>query len=321
MYGLNPFYNCPRSSSFDVKPTDQGMSNTIRQLTLGEFLFEIGITHWEENDFYVHHNRPQVTNPAIPYPFRLSHFTIAIVTDGALYPVINLEEYTVSRNHLMLFLPSHLMSPQKRLGDNFAVSGIMFRKEFLLEHIANTRFLQKFRFLEADAIPVLELTDDQVTILQHYFAIIGELSTRKTQPHWKDIVRNQIESLIYEVDAIYESGATQVQKRFSRKEELSHRFHNLLNRHFREQRSVSFYASELNVTAKYLSTAVKEVSGRTAGDAIDDIVVMEAKVLLKNTQLSIVEVSDQLHFNDQFFFSQYFKKRTGLSPSDYRNTP
>ena len=81
---------------------------------------------------------------------------------------------------------------------------------------------------------------------------------------------------------------------------------------------MAFYAGILHVTPKYLSKTVKEITGKTCGEMIDEMVVIEAKALLNDTSLTIGQVADELHFSDQFFFSKYFKKQTGISPFGYR---
>ncbi|GAA3990097.1 AraC family transcriptional regulator [Mucilaginibacter dorajii] len=294
------------------------MSRIIPQLTSAQFLSEMGISGWDEDDFFVLHDQlpPRYL---IQYPFRFNDYAIAIITEGSMYFSVNLQEYEAVKNTLVILTPTMLSSGMTTQSDDFNISGLLFRKEFLTESLADSQFLQKFRFLDANALPKVAIASNQIDNLLHYFSIIEQLAEKKEHPHRKKIIRNQIESFLYEVDAIYQPEAALIQGKFSRKDELNQRFHYMLALHFREQRSVSFYADQLHVTAKYLSETIKEISGKTAGELIEDMVVLEAKVLLKNSQLSIVQVADSLHFNDQFFFSQYFKKRTGVSPSDYRN--
>ena len=95
-------------------------------------------------------------------------------------------------------------------------------------------------------------------------------------------------------------------------------FVKLLSDSFREERSVIFYAEQLHVTPRYLSQTVKEVTGKSAGELIDEMVILEAKALLNDVSLTISQVADSLYFSDQFFFSKYFKRLTGLSPSEYK---
>ena len=72
------------------------------------------------------------------------------------------------------------------------------------------------------------------------------------------------------------------------------------------------------MTPKYLSLLVKNVSNRTAGEWIDNYVVLEAKALLSSSTLSNQEISDRLNFTNQSFFGKYFKQHVGISPTEYR---
>ena len=103
-----------------------------------------------------------------------------------------------------------------------------------------------------------------------------------------------------------------------RSEVLFNDFTALLQQHSKRERNVGFYAAQLNITPKYLSAVVKEVSGKTAARWIDESVILEAKTLLKYSGLSIQEIAYRLNFSTQSFFGKYFKQHTGFSPSRYK---
>ncbi len=104
----------------------------------------------------------------------------------------------------------------------------------------------------------------------------------------------------------------------SRKEELFKRFIDLVHAHGGSQRDVGFYATKLCITPRYLSVIVREVGDTTAKAIIDEFLILELKVALQSTDLSLKEIADQYHFPDQSFFGRYFKKHTGLSPKAFR---
>lgn len=91
-----------------------------------------------------------------------------------------------------------------------------------------------------------------------------------------------------------------------------------VGKHFKEERKVGFYADKLCLTAKHLSQVVKEVSGRTASDIIEDYVITEIKALLLSTNMTIQQISDYLNFPSQSVFGKYVKRITGISPKGYR---
>ena len=89
---------------------------------------------------------------------------------------------------------------------------------------------------------------------------------------------------------------------------------------YKIDRSVTFYANKLCLTPKHLSGVVKEVSGKTAGEWIDNFVILEARALLKSSEMSVQEIAEYLHFANQSFFGKYFKHYVGMSPKEYRRS-
>ena len=109
----------------------------------------------------------------------------------------------------------------------------------------------------------------------------------------------------------------ELRKPVGRKEQIFRDFLTLLEQHFTQERSISFYADRLCLTPKYLSTIVKEVSGKHGMQWIDDYVALEAKALLREGTMSVKQVSDKLNFPSQSMFGRFFKKMTGYSPKQY----
>jgi len=95
-------------------------------------------------------------------------------------------------------------------------------------------------------------------------------------------------------------------------------FQNLVERYFKEERAVSFYAAKLGLTANTFSKKIKQQFGKTPSKIIQDRVVLEAKKLIHLTNKSVKEVAGELNFQDEFYFSRYFKKTVGISPQQFR---
>ena len=99
---------------------------------------------------------------------------------------------------------------------------------------------------------------------------------------------------------------------------LVEKFLHLAQSYYKEQRGLEFYADKLCITPKHLSKIIKETTGKPANDWIDEHVALEAKALLKSTNMTISQISDELNFPSQSFFGKYFKRVTGMSPSEYK---
>jgi len=92
----------------------------------------------------------------------------------------------------------------------------------------------------------------------------------------------------------------------------------LVENHYKEHRGLEFYADKLFITPKHLSKVVKTTSGKPANEWIDEYVVLEAKALLKSTNMTVEQISNELNFPSQSFFGKYFKRVTGMSPREYK---
>lgn len=100
---------------------------------------------------------------------------------------------------------------------------------------------------------------------------------------------------------------------------LSPQFNNAVIEHYRHSREVGFYARMFHLSPKYFSTLIKQETGINAGEWIDHYVVLKAKELLERQRdLTIQQVADKMGFSEQASFSRFFKKQTGLSPTEYR---
>jgi len=106
-----------------------------------------------------------------------------------------------------------------------------------------------------------------------------------------------------------------------RTRELFDKFMDLLENRYRESRDVSFFASLLHITPKYLNTIVQRITTYNAKTVIDHYAVLQLKLTLRTSSLTVKEVAWQYHFSDVSFFCRYFKQHTGQTPQQFRKTP
>ncbi|MGN1236449.1 MAG: helix-turn-helix domain-containing protein [Bacteroidaceae bacterium] len=99
---------------------------------------------------------------------------------------------------------------------------------------------------------------------------------------------------------------------------LATRFVSLVINHFKKQHRLEYYAGLMCITPKYLSTIVKNVTGKTAGQWINHFIIKESKKLLADSNMSVAEITDALGFSNQSFFGKFFKHHTGKSPLAFR---
>ena len=104
----------------------------------------------------------------------------------------------------------------------------------------------------------------------------------------------------------------------NRKDQLFKKFINLVHTHCTTQRDVTFYAEQLCISTRYLSAITKQMGKESAKEIIDEFLMLELKVALQSSELSLKEIADKYRFPDQSFFGRFFKKHTGKSPKTFR---
>jgi AraC-like DNA-binding protein len=105
-----------------------------------------------------------------------------------------------------------------------------------------------------------------------------------------------------------------------KKDKLFDSFYRLILQHYKDSREVGFYAGKLCLTPKYLSSVIKKTTGKSAFEWINDYVILEAKSLLRTTNMTVQQISEELNFPNQSFFGKYFKRIVGVSPKEYRGS-
>ena len=253
------------------------------------------------------------------FPCRIDAFIIGVGTEGETSVSFNLHEFKLKKDSIFIFTPKNVLqvnSQQYFKADVIAISPDFMRRINI--DIKNMMPL----FLKFVENPALTLTPEESRSMRGMIAQI-ERETRGPETHFSfDIVSGLIAATIYKVgDIMYHYLAEHPEGQnnsHNRAEEYFKQFTHLLGEHFREERSVGFYARQLCITPKYLTTLIKRISGQSVSEWIDNYVILEAKTLLKYSTMSIQEIAYYLNFANQSFFGSYFKRNTGISPSQYK---
>lgn len=178
-------------------------------------------------------------------------------------------------------------------------------------------------------VPVIKLSDDEREGLVKHFDLIDytrRQSTsvpQSTSVYGRSIARCLMAAVIYRMIEIFSSRIDKEPGdplQNSRRLGYVHRFIKLVHQHHSRERSVGFYAERLFISPKYLSLIIKEHTGRSAAQIIDNFVILEAKNLLRFSGKNIQQVAYELNFPNQSSFGKYFKHLTGLSPSEYQRS-
>ncbi|GAA4322418.1 AraC family transcriptional regulator [Mucilaginibacter gynuensis] len=291
---------------------------SVQTHTIDQLLAPFGIND-PNKGLYIIYTDASETPPPIMYPFRSDHFAFFIITQGELEINVNLMAYQLTVGNALMLSPQ-VVRQFVRVSPDCKIASVVFSSDFLSSAGIHNKNIDAMEFLSPQISPLLLLQPKEAEVLLTMVQLLKYKTDDDKQGFQHEIVLNIFAALIYEMGSLYKKQESYDDVFGTRKEELTFRFLKLLPQHYREQRSVLAYAAMLNITPKYLSQTIKEITGKTAGEFIDEMVLMEAKILLNDLSLTIGQVASYLNFSDQFFFSKYFKKQAGISPSQYRKS-
>lgn len=193
---------------------------------------------------------------------------------------------------------------------------IHFKTEFV-QPLLKGPLSADFPCFDLEAEHIVNVSEEEGGLLQQAFRDI--ISEHARFSHEKDhVLRNFIHILLLRIREIHRPHARHMKESATRGMDITNRFKHLVEKNFIEQRQVQWYAGQLHITPKHLADAVKATIGRTPRQVIADMLMLEAKVLLGSTDLTISQVAQQLHFDDQAHFGHFIKQRTALSPTELR---
>lgn len=253
------------------------------------------------------------------FPSRLNALIIGVGTEGETSLTSNLQEFRLKKDSLFIFSPKHILQVQSN--NRFKAHLIVIAPDFLKRINIDTKRMMPL-FLQFGSLPCMELTQAESQSLRSFISMVEQELKGSETDFSSEIIGGLIAATIYKVgDVLYNylSEHPEVQNPIhNRAEEYFKQFAHLLGEHYRTERSVGFYARQLCITPKYLTTLIKRISGLSVSEWIDNYVIIEAKTLLKYSHMSIQEIAYYLNFPNQSFFGSYFKRNTGMSPSQYK---
>lgn len=268
---------------------------------------------------YTEHFVPEGRSPIYKHPIRLDGLFIAVREKGRSLFNINLKDYEVKENDIIICPPGDLIHSSIYEG-TYLSQTLMISSNFLKETYISLNSFMPF-FASQKEHPVFHLTDEEVMELRNLFLLIMDIVSG-TDYFRIDITKRLLAAYLYKLGSILYRHRPELQaeasKPMKREEILFKQFIHLVGEHHRRERRVDFYADRLFLSPKHFSAVIKKVSGKTAGEWIDEYVILEAKTLLKYSTMSIQEVAYYMNFPNPSFFGKYFKHHTGLSPSEYK---
>lgn len=245
-------------------------------------------------------------------------FSIILCTNGELTIEKDLKTHTIRQNQLLLYLPSQSGLKRYSASPDFKGRIMCLSERILIENfnMENNLWEKSFAINEN---PVININEDVVHLFEHYGKLIHLRMQHKERMYHKEVVTTLLKAIVYELLCEISGNMETPGKHLLKQGDiLFKKFITLLSSTQIKPRMVTWYAQQLCVTPKYLSTTCKSVSGKTANAWINQFVIKDISNLLKYSDKSIKEISEYLNFPNLSFFGKYVKAHIGYSPKEYR---
>ncbi len=252
-----------------------------------------------------------------PFDFRYPHImegiAFAICVKGTGRVKINLREYKIEPCTIIIILPNFIIELIEQ-NEDLIIEFLLFSFDFIsdIKLITDIDIPKKI-----EQMACLKISEEDTADLLEFHAFIVKRYKKTNFLYREEIAKNLLQTLIYEVLQLYQDKKIEY-KVLTRKEKYLQTFVSLLFEYHMRERSVYFYADKMFITPKYLSKIVKDASGLHIQQWIDDMVIMAAKALLKSSNMTILQISEEMNFANPSFFGTYFRKRVGITPLQYR---
>lgn len=261
------------------------------------------------DEFFIHSFKKDVIELKLPLPLHKKTVNdFVFILNGEMTKSIGLHTFDLKKNQF-LFTPSNTITTTESANRELEGFYCHFSNDFL----KGNPYLKLWNSQSA-GMGLLPLSDDQIEILKPLLDRILSLfrNAVKNQSNYQ-LIQYYLSTFIAEISIISKENIPK-----AKEHPVLKKFNYLVNNRFKESRKVKFYADLIHVSPNHLNKVVRTETGKSASDFINQISILEAKVLLGQTTLNIKEIAAELGFEDVSYFSRFFKKHSGTTPLEYR---
>lgn len=299
---------------------------------MGHNIFLLDISHLTEMDMVsfikgeivlsdnmeIPFSEPLEQLPQNDFPVQAGMSMVLFCLQGELHVRISLKEYTL-RPDMFCVIITGMIFEVLSISNDFRGFMIATRSNFMPVTEKTTQVMSFYKCLQSRHCFVLE--EKEVMAFVGVYHSIKATLQELDHPYRIPMLQSYVQILYYRMlPIVLKEEESRSKYSHTRQEEIFQRFIGEVEKHYRKERSVKFYADLLCISPKYLSTVIYKISQQLAGEWIDAYVILEAKTLLKSGRLTIQQISEQLNFSNQSFFGKFFKRCAGMSPKEYINS-
>ncbi len=277
------------------------------------------------NDFFISEVRYKESLDILRSPCRFDGYLALFCVSGSLHIELNLKKYEVLPNSLVIIIPGTI--GRVDIGTESQLDGLRFvavavSREFISS--ARVDFVRLFNeSLTALSNPCIRLSEEELQTYSKFYELIQALM-RQNPENIRDILRHLLSSVLFYAGSTIAARKGEVHlpldssNASSRAKLTFEAFLKLVADYHTTERGMAFYAEKLCLTPKYLSKLIKQVSGKSGPEWISSFVVIEAKNMLKYSEMPVKEIVYRLNFPNSSVFYKFFKAHTGMTPTEYR---
>ena len=237
--------------------------------------------------------------------------TFVLLDKGESKMIIDMKEYSLKVPCLAVIMPGQIYQLVEK-SEDISFRAVVMSKEFtadLFQYHGNPGELKQLINMN----PSLDLSDDMASYDTYYKILLNAINSPFKRFRLQSVKHLTISMLYHYVRKL--KTAAEIS---TKADMLYDRFCDDVRKYYRINRTLPFYASRLGIGTNLLTRIVKSKEGKTAAEYIDDMTLIECKALLNSTEMSVQQISRALNFVSPSVFGKFFKRMTGMSPSDYR---
>ena len=243
---------------------------------------------------------------SINEPRKVDVTTFILMDKGESRAIVEGKEYQLQAPCLAVVMPNQTYCLLEA-SDDLEVRAIIMSNSFTLNLMSsnlNNMILEN---------PVINISSDIISFNTYYNVLLHTVRSSFKSSHLES-AKHLTMSMLY----FYARKLEHLEKDKKKIEIVFDRFCDDVRKFYKINRSIPFYSGRLAVSSKYLNDIVKEKTGITANEYIDRQTIIECKALLSSTDMSILKISLMMHFPSYSVFGKFFKRMTGMTPTEYR---
>ena len=249
-------------------------------------------------------------------PSKVPGYMFLLCFQGTCSITVHLTQYTMKKGTLLILLPDLYFQVLEQSDDcKFIFAG--FATELVRSSSLFSKSIEYTPFIFEK--PVLQLDKKAFDLMYSYIRIIIKAKNISNNIVTQEQAALTFTQLILGLGNLIKNGKS-VNQQYNRNQEIVKELVRTVVMNYHTERNVSFYADKMHLSPQHLSTTIKKITGKTLTDIISSFIINDAKAKLKSTEMTIQEIAYSLNFPDISFFGKYFKRYTGMSPKQYRNT-